>query len=168
MFFCLEKFQQHIMAHNLAPKQPTETRIVPFESTQQDLSNESGPGTIGHQHKSAIWVHRWKKIGKSFKNVEKVWNVHKSGPKAPTKVRTPPIRTRGYNLDIKMGFRVIGVQKKGVMSILKFWWKNLWLKRKMIITWSKINFLGSGGKVNVEKSVRNVIIISLWLKGGKK
>ena len=139
-----------------------------FESTQQDLSNESGPGTIGHQHKSAIWVHRWKKTGKSFKNVEKVWNVHNSGPKAPTKVRTPPNETRGYNLGIGMGFRVTGVQKRRVMSILWFWWKKLKLERKMITTWSKIKFLGSGGNENVEESVRNVILTTLGAKGAKQ
>ena len=38
----------------------------------------------------------------------------------------------------------------------------------MIITWSKINFLGSGGKENVEESVRNVIMTTLRAKGGKK
>ena len=38
----------------------------------------------------------------------------------------------------------------------------------MIITWSKINFLGSGGKENVEEGVRNVILTSLGPKGAKK
>ena len=38
----------------------------------------------------------------------------------------------------------------------------------MIITWSKINFLGSGGKENVEESVRNVIMTTLSAKGAKK
>ena len=38
----------------------------------------------------------------------------------------------------------------------------------MIITWSKINFLGSGGKENVEESVRNVILTTLRPKGAKK
>ena len=38
----------------------------------------------------------------------------------------------------------------------------------MVITWSKINFLGSGGKQNVEESVRIVIMTTLRVKGGKK
>ena len=38
----------------------------------------------------------------------------------------------------------------------------------MIRTWSRINFLGSGGKENVEESVRNVIMTTLGLKGAKK
>ena len=38
----------------------------------------------------------------------------------------------------------------------------------MIITWSKINFLGSGEKQNVEDSVRNVIMTTLKLKRAKK
>ena len=38
----------------------------------------------------------------------------------------------------------------------------------MIITWTKINFLGSGGKENVEESVRNVIITTLRAKEAKK
>ena len=38
----------------------------------------------------------------------------------------------------------------------------------MVITGSKIDFLGSGGKQNVEKSVKNLIIITLGLKGAKK
>ena len=60
------------MAHNLAAKQPTVTRIVLFETTQQDLSNEGGPVTIGLQNKCVIKVHRWKRFGKGFKNVEQV------------------------------------------------------------------------------------------------
>ena len=38
----------------------------------------------------------------------------------------------------------------------------------MSITWSKINFLGSGGRENVEGSVRNVILTTLRAKGAKK
>ena len=67
-----------------------------------------------------------------------------------------------------MGFKVTGVQKMWFMSILKFWWKKKYLKRKMIITWSKITFLGSGGKDHVEESERNVIMTTLRAKGRKK
>ena len=42
---------KHILVHNLATRQPTKTGIVPFETTQQDLSNKGGPGAIGYQHK---------------------------------------------------------------------------------------------------------------------
>ena len=38
----------------------------------------------------------------------------------------------------------------------------------MSITWSKINFLGSGGMENVEESVRIVIMTTLGPKGAKK
>ena len=38
----------------------------------------------------------------------------------------------------------------------------------MSITWAKINFLASGGKENVEESVRNVIMTTLGPKEAKK
>ena len=109
-----------------------------------------------------------KRLGKVSKMWKNVWNVHNSGPKAPTEVRTPPILTRGHILRIRMGPGPTRHEKRWVVSILEFGGNNLKLKRKIIITWSKVKFLGSGGKENVEKGVMNPILTTLRAKGGKK
>ena len=122
------KNSKHILGHNSAAKQATETRIAPSESLRQDLSIGRGPGPIRLQNKWVIWVQKSGEVEKI--QVEHILG-HNSGPWAPTEVRIGPWETTDHEKYQGSGPSAWGGQKRVVFRV--------W--RKFIFFWKNLNFL---------------------------
>ena len=108
---------KHITAHNSGPWARTEVIVVPFESTQQDLTSYMGPGTWEGQQRVVMRGQRYKMM-KSHGPGD--ISAHNSGPWPRKGTRIGPSESTHQDLSDYGGPGAWGFQKRIVLRVSKF------------------------------------------------